>query len=74
MEYRVSVKSIPERKFICIVDDFTKYELTEQEILNIKPTIDKNGNAILIVNYYDFEYCLNLTVYCERIDVIDVEE
>jgi hypothetical protein len=62
------------KMFICKVDDYTKYELTDSEILNIKPTIDKNGNAILIVNYYDFEYCINHTIYCERIDVVNDED
>ena len=61
------------KKFVCFTDT-AKYEFTDKEILNIKPTIDKNGIAILIVNYYDFEYCLNQTIYCRAIDVVDMEE
>ena len=56
--------------FICRTTDFATYNLTDKEILNIKPTISKNGDAILIVNYYDFEYCLRQTIYCDRIDVV----
>ena len=61
------------RTFICRIADVA-VKLTDKELLNIKPTIDRNGNAILIVNYYDFEYCLRKTIYCDRIDVIGEEE
>lgn len=56
--------------FVCRTPNVDTYHLTDKEILNIKPTISKNGDAILIVNYYDFEYCLHHTIYCDRIDVI----
>ena len=56
--------------FVCRTPNVGTYHLTDKEILNIKPTISKNGDAILIVNYYDFEYCLYHTIYCDRIDVI----
>ena len=62
------------RTFICRTTNVAVYKLTDKELLNIKPTIDKNGNAILIVNYYDFEYCLRQTIYCDRINVIGEEE
>lgn len=61
------------RTFICRTTDVS-VKLTDKELLNVKPTIDRNGNAILIVNYYDFEHCLNRAVYCDRIDVMDAEE
>lgn len=56
--------------FVCRTPNVSTYYLTDKEILNIKPTISKNGDAILIVNYYDFEDCLHHTIYCDRIDVI----
>ena len=59
------------RTFICNTLNIGPWYLTDKEILNIKPTITKDGEAILIVNYYDFEDCLNHTIYCDRIDVID---
>ena len=62
------------RTFICRTTDVAVYKLTDKELLNVKPTIDRNGNAILIVNYYDFEYCLNRVIYCDRIDAMDAEE
>ena len=62
-----------QKLFVCRTPNIGTYHLTDKEILNIKPTISKDGDAILIVNYYDFEYCLNHTIYCDRIDVIDEE-
>ena len=56
--------------FVCKTTNCGTHPLTDKEILNIKPTIAKNGNAILIVNYYDFEDCLHHRIYCDRIDVI----
>ena len=61
------------RTFTCRTTNVS-VKLTDKELLNVKPTIDRNGNAILIVNYYDFEHCLNRVVYCDRIDVMDAEE
>ena len=61
------------RTFICRTTDVI-VKLTDKELLNVKPTIDKNGNAILIVNYYDFEHYLRQTICCDRIDVIGEEE
>ena len=59
--------------FVCRTTNGGTHPLTDKEILNIKPTIAKNGDAILIVNYYDFEDCLHHTIYCDRIDVITKE-
>lgn len=55
-------------KFICKTND-TVVELNATEILNIKPTIDKNGRAVLIVNYYDVDFCVNSTIFSNRIDI-----
>lgn len=59
------------KTFVCRTKDITIYYLTDEEILNIKPTISKKGNAILIVNYYDFKDCSNHTIYCDRIDTVE---
>lgn len=55
-------------KFICKTKNAV-VELNDTEILNIRPTIDKNGIATLIVNYYDIDLCTNRTLYCNRIDI-----
>ena len=56
--------------FICKMDN-GQYILTDKEIKNVKPTIDKHGNALLIVNYYDFEFCCNVVLYCNKIEAVD---
>lgn len=61
------------KKFVCFTST-TQYELTEKEIMYIKPFVDNLGNALIQVNYYDFEICLSQTLYCRAIDVIDTEE
>ena len=55
-------------KFICKTND-SVVELNDTEILNIKPTIDKNGSAALIVNYYDVDFCVNSTIFSSQIDI-----
>lgn len=55
-------------KFICKTND-GDVELYDTEVLNIKPTIDKNGNAILIINYYDIEFCVKSTMYCKKVEI-----
>ena len=61
------------KKFVCFTST-TKYELTDKEILYMKPVIDKLGNTFIQVNYYDFEYCLSQTIYCSAIDVVNKQE
>lgn len=48
-------------KIICKIDDGSLM-LSDKEILNIKPVIDRFGKAKLLVNYYDFEYCVKSTL------------
>lgn len=60
-------------KFICKTND-GDVELYDTEVLNIKPTIDKNGNAILIINYYDIEFCVNSTMYCKKVEIVNSEK
>lgn len=57
-------------KFICKTND-RDVELYDTEVLNIKPTIDKNGNAILIINYYDIEFCVNSTLFCKKVEIVN---
>ena len=60
-------------KFICKTNDRVT-ELYDTELLNIKPTIDKNGNAVLIINYYDIEFCVNSTMFCDKVEIVNSEK
>ena len=48
--------------------------LYPDEITSIKPAVDKNGNAILFVNYYDDEFNINSSIICDKIEVEDYVE
>ena len=61
------------RKFVCFTAN-SKYELTDKEIVHMKPGIDEFGNASIQVKYYDFEYGLGHIIYCRAIEVVYVEE
>jgi len=48
--------------------------LYPDEITSIKTAVDKNGNAVLIVNYYDDDLCINSLIICDKIEVEDYIE
>lgn len=60
-------------KFICKTND-GDVELYDTELLNIKPAIDNNGDALLIVNYYDIEFCVNSTMLCKKVEIVNSEK
>ncbi len=43
--------------------------LTPQEVRKITPVIDKNGKPHVMVDFYDEEFCLNSTLFCDSIVV-----
>lgn len=48
--------------------------LTEKEIKKITPVVDKNGKPMLMVDFYDFDYCMDSTNFFEKIETSLVEE
>lgn len=60
-------------KFICKTND-GDVELYDTEVLNIKSAIDNNGDALLIVNYYDIEFCVNSTMLCKKVEIVNSEK
>lgn len=60
-------------KFICKTND-RDVELYDTEVLNIKSAIDNNGDALLIVNYYDIEFCVNSTMLCKKVEIVNSEK
>lgn len=43
--------------------------LSSQEVRKITPVNDKNGKPYIMVDYYDDEFCLNATMFCEEIKI-----
>lgn len=62
------------KKYKLIGYDNEIHYLYPDEIKSIKTTVDKNGNAVLIVNYYDDEFHINSSIICEKIEVEDYIE
>lgn len=48
--------------------------LSEKEIKKITPVVDKNGKPMLMVDFYDFEYCMISTYFFEKIETLLIEE
>ena len=57
-----------------LIEDNKAHYLYPDEITSIKAAVDKNGNAVLIVNYYDDDLCINSSIICEKIEVEDYIE
>ena len=62
------------KKYKLIGDNNKFHYLFPDEIKSISTHTDKNGNAVLIVNYYDDEFCCNSTIICDKIEVEDYIE
>ena len=62
------------KKYKLIGNDNEVHYLYPDEITCIVPAKDKNGNAVLIVNYYDDEFNINSSIICEKIEVEDYIE
>lgn len=60
-------KTIRIMKFINPTNETIDY-LTPQEVHKITPVNDKNGKPHLMVDFYDDEFCLNSTLFCDSIE------
>lgn len=68
------MSTILNKKYKLIGDDNEIHYLYPDEITCITPCIDKNGNPIIVVNYYDDEFHINSSIICNKIDVEDCIE
>lgn len=48
-------------------------ELTPEEVKSIIPVVAKNGKAALLINFWDDEFCLDASLFCDEIDVEERE-
>jgi len=49
-------------------------EICIEDIHNMIPVIDKEGKAHLLINFYDWEYCMNSSTFCDEIEKVIIEE
>lgn len=48
-------------------------ELCAEEVHSIIPVKDKLGNPMLLVNFYDSEFCMDASLFCKEIEFINNE-
>ncbi len=41
---------------------------------NIIPVVDKEGKAHLLINFYDWEYCMDASTFCDEVEEVIFEE
>ena len=49
-------------------------EIHIADIHNIIPVCDKEGNAKLLINFYDDEFCMDASVFCDEIETVETVE
>jgi hypothetical protein len=44
--------------------------ISPRQIKNIIPIVAKDGKPALLINYYDDEFCINSSIFCDKIEAI----
>ena len=65
-------KTITTLKFVNSTNETIDY-LIPQEVRKITPINDKDGKPHVMVDYYDDEFCLNCTLFCDSI-IVETKE
>ena len=45
-----------------------------EDVYSIIPIVDKKGEAHLLINFYDWEYCIDASTFCDEIEEVIFEE
>ena len=45
-----------------------------EDIHNIIPVCDKEGKPHLLINFYDHEYCMDASTFCDEVENVIIEE
>lgn len=53
------------------IDEDNAVVINSNQISRIKPVVDKDNKPALMVDYYDDEYCMNATYFCDYIEQIN---
>jgi len=65
-------KAITILKFVNPTNETIDY-LIPQEVRKLTPINDKDGKPHVMVDYYDDEFCLNCTLFCDSI-IVETKE
>lgn len=64
------MKTPTKYKIINGTDTSLEFIYSDQ-IISMKEVEDKYRNKHLMVNWYDDEYCINCTLFCDRLEKIE---
>lgn len=53
------------------IDEDNAVVINSNQIKRIKPVVDKENKPALMVDYYDDEYCMNATYFCDYIEQVN---
>lgn len=53
------------------IDEDNAVVINSNQISRIKPVVDKENKPALMVDYYDDEYCMNATYFCDYIEQVN---
>lgn len=53
------------------IDKDNAVVINSNQIKRIKPVVDKENKPALMVDYYDDEYCMNATYFCDYIEQVN---
>lgn len=53
------------------IDEDNAVVINSNQIKRIKPVVDKDNKHGLMVDYYDDEYCMNATYFCDYIEQVN---
>lgn len=56
--------------YLCCGEDGNANVLSSNEIKKVIPVVNKKGEPRLMINFYDFDYCMMSTMFCVSMEVV----
>ena len=44
------------------------------DVHSMIPVVDKAGNPHLLINFYDHEFCMDASTFCDEVEEVIIEE
>lgn len=45
-----------------------------EDVYSMIPVVDKEGKAHLLINFYDWEFCMDASTFCDEVEEVIFEE
>ena len=45
-----------------------------EDVYSMIPVVDKEGKAHLLINFYDWEYCMDASTFCDEVEEVIFEK